>query len=354
MSEEAFAVENQENISVPVNETLDREIADTQRELKEIALMLEQSQVEVEKLSQRNATITMHLQQVEGQIDSLPKAEIKNAYDAALDAQQRLVVMRNQLEKLQSDQNHLDRYLGMLKSVKTSLEGGGGGEVSADGMGGRKFATAEMMIQAQEAERQRLSRQIHDGPAQALSNFILQTEIAMRLFDVDQDKARDELSNLKAAASKAFQQVRDFIFDLRPMMLDDLGLVPTIKRYADAFREKSKLDVSITVTGSERRLESYLEVMVFRSMQEMLNNSAAHSQASQIKVQLDVGMDTIRLTAEDNGKGFDPSAVKDDSGLGIQLIRERTEMLGGDFSIDSSVGQGTRITLALPAAEPTS
>lgn len=354
MAEEAIAVDNQENIVVPVNETLDREIDDTQRELREIALMLEQSQVEVEKLSQRNATITMHLQQVEGQIDSLPKAEIKNAYDAALDAQQRLVVMRSQLEKLQSDQNHLDRYLGMLKSVKNSLEGGSGGEAGADGIIGRKFATAEMMIQAQEAERQRLSRQIHDGPAQALSNFILQTEIAMRLFDVDQDKARDELSNLKAAASKAFQQVRDFIFDLRPMMLDDLGLVPTIKRYADAFREKSNLDVSITVTGSERRLESYLEVMVFRSIQELLNNSATHSQATQIKVQVDVGMDAIRLTVEDNGKGFDPDAVKDDSGLGIQLIRERTEMLGGDFVIDSAVGQGTRITMALPAAEPSS
>lgn len=353
MTEEAIAVDNQENKVVPVNETLDREIEDTQRELREIRLMLEQSQVEVEKLSQRNATITMHLQQVEGQIDSLPKAEIKNAYDAALDAQQRLVVMRSQLEKLQNDQNHLDRYLGMLNLVKTSLEGGAP-DGSSDGIVGKKFATAEMMIQAQEAERQRLSRQIHDGPAQALSNFILQTEIAMRLFDVDQDKARDELSNLKAAASKAFQQVRDFIFDLRPMMLDDLGLVPTIKRYADAFRDKANLDVSITVTGSERRLESYLEVMVFRSMQEMLNNSAAHSQATQIKVQLDVGLDAIRLTVDDNGKGFDPNAVKDDRGLGIQLIRERTEMLGGEFSIDSAVGRGTRISLALPAKEPSS
>lgn len=350
MSEEALAAENQDKSAGSVTDTLDRQIDDTQRELKEISLMLGQSQVEVEKLAQRNATITMHLQQVEGQMDSLPKTEIKNAYDAALDAQQRLVVMRSQLEKLQSDQNHLDRYLGMLKEVKSSLESGGGGQKIGDGKSGGKFATAEMIIQAQESERQRLSRQIHDGPAQALSNFILQTEIAMRLFDVDQDKARDELSNLKAAASTAFQQVRDFIFDLRPMMLDDLGLIPTIKRYADAFREKSKLDVSVTITGSERRLESYLEVMVFRSMQELLNNSASHSQGNQIKVQLDMGLEAIRLTVEDNGKGFDPEAAAEEGGLGIHLIRERTDMLGGEFVIDSAIGQGARITLTLPSS----
>ena len=215
------------------------------------------------------------------------------------------------------------------------------------------MASAEMMIQAQESERQRLSRQMHDGPAQTLSNFILQTEIAMRLFEVDQDKAKDELSNLKGAASNAFQQVRDFIFDLRPMMLDDLGLAPTFKRYADAFREKSKLEINISVTGSDRRLESYLEVMMFRAMQELLNNSANHSQASQIKIQLDLGKDVIKLMVEDNGKGFDPNAPEFESegGLGIKIIRERAEMLGGEFVIDSAVGQGARITLSLPAIE---
>jgi len=311
-------------------------------------LMLEQSQVEVEKLSQRNATITMHLQQVEDKLETTPVAEIQNAYNSALDAQQRLVVMRSQLEKLQSDQNHLDRYLSLLKNVKNALEGGNGEGSALDG--GGRMATAEMMIQAQETERQRLSRQMHDGPAQTLSNFILQTEIAMKLFDVDQEKAKGELSNLKTAAASAFQQVRDFIFDLRPMMLDDLGLGPTFKKYEDVFREKSNIDVSITVTGTDRRLESYLEVMMFRAMQELMNNSALHSQANQIKVQLDMGMDVIKLVVEDNGKGFEPDSIEE-SGLGIKLIRDRVEMLGGEFTIDSAVGEGARIALSIPAVD---
>jgi two-component system sensor histidine kinase DegS len=215
-----------------------------------------------------------------------------------------------------------------------------------------KFATAEMLIQAQESERQKLSRRMHDGPAQTLSNFILQTEIAMRLFEIDQEKARDELNNLKGAASTAFSQVRDFIFDLRPMMLDDLGLVPTVKKYVEHFREKHKMDVSVQITGNERRLESYLEVMFFRSVQELLNNTALHSQATSLKVILDMGLDSIRLTVEDDGKGFDPEQELDaeDSGLGIKLIRDRSEMLGGNFEIDSSIGNGTRIVVELPAA----
>jgi two-component system sensor histidine kinase DegS len=170
----------------------------------------------------------------------------------------------------------------------------------------------------------------------------------MRLFDVDQEKARDELSNLKNAASTAFKQVRNFISDLRPMMLDDLGLVPTMKQYVDGFREKSNIDVNMSVTGNERRFESYLEVMLFRAMQELLNNAASHSQATQIKVVLDLGLDSVKLMVEDNGKGFDPETVESQAGLGIKLIMDRADMLGGSFDIDSAMGEGARITLALP------
>jgi two-component system sensor histidine kinase DegS len=341
--------DGEKNFWESLRQQVEKEMEQTQRELREIGMMLEQSQVDVDKLAQRNSTITMHLQQVQSQFDSMPRADIRVAYDAALDAQQRLVVMRSQVEKLQSDQNHLKRYSQILKDVLSAFEGAPPPD-DANGRGG-SFATAEMMIQAQEAERQRLSRQVHDGPAQALSNFILLTEIAMRLFDVDQDKARDELSNLKIAAGTTFQQVRDFIFDLRPMMLDDLGLAPTIRRYVDAFREKSGLDLGATISGTERRLEPYVEVMAFRSIQELLKNAAVHSQASQIKIQLDLNDDEIRISIEDNGKGFDPQAIEEGPGLGIKLIRERVEMLKGKFSIDSVLGEGTRISLNVPLGE---
>lgn len=332
-------------------EKANSESEEIQRELREINLMLEQSEVDVEKLAQKNATITMHLQQIQAQIDTIPNTDIQVAYDAALETQQRLVVMRSQVEKLHSDQNHLQKYLDLLLNLKEAM---GEGDAPTNQSGNGRMASAEMMIQAQEAERQRLSRQMHDGPAQALSNFILLTEIAMRLFDVDPGKAREELSNLKVAAGSTFQKVRDFIFDLRPMMLDDLGLIPTVRRYVDAFREKTRLDVSVNVTGTERRLESFLEVMVFRSIQELLTNSSIHSQGNQVKVQINISDDEIRATVEDNGKGFDPEALTEDSGIGLKLIQERVDMLGGYFEIDSSVGKGVKITFAVPAENASS
>jgi two-component system sensor histidine kinase DegS len=270
--------------------------------------------------------------------------DIRNAYDSALDAQQRLFVMRGQLEKLQAEI--------ALERFKSSLERGAASSpasvTSSTGARG-PLASVEMLVNAQETERQRLSRQMHDGPAQALSNFILQTEIAMRLMDVDEGKAREELNSLKASAMSTFQKVRNFIFELRPMMLDDLGLAPTIRRYADAFKEQAGLDVNVTVTGHERRLEPYLEVMLFRAIQELLGNAARHSQATLIKVTLDLGEDRIRVSVDDNGKGFDPDATQQENNLGLKLIRERTEMLGGSFEIDSAVGKGARILFGVPA-----
>jgi two-component system sensor histidine kinase DegS len=330
------------------NEELDlqKELEETTKALREVSLMIEQSQGELSKLAQRNAAITTHLQQIQSQLDSLPPQEIRNAYNSALDAQQRLFVMRGQLEKLQNEKSHLERFKATLERVRVSP---GGSSASATANPGKTMASVEMLVNAQETERQRLSRQMHDGPAQALSNFILQTEIAMRLFDIDARQAKDELNNLKTSAMGTFQKVRNFIFELRPMMLDDLGLVPTVRRYSDAFKEQTSLDVSVMVTGNERRLEPYLEVMLFRAIQELLGNAARHSQATQVKVMLDMGEDRVRVSVDDNGRGFDPEVVHKGNSLGLKLIRERAEMLGGSFDVDSAIGKGTRVSFAVPA-----
>ena len=326
---------------------LQAELEETEKALREVTLMIEQSQGEVLKLSQRNAAITTHLQQVQNQLDNMPPQEIRNAYDSALDAQQRLFVMRGQLEKLQNERSHLERFKSALERTRVTSGSAMSGATSGGSRG--PLASVEMLVNAQETERQRLSRQMHDGPAQALSNFILQTEIAMRLMDVDTGQARDELNNLKASAMGTFQKVRNFIFELRPMMLDDLGLAPTVRRYADAFKEQAGLDINVTITGHERRLEPYLEVMLFRAIQELLGNAARHSQASLVKVIVDLGEDRIRVSVDDNGRGFDPDSAQQGNNLGLKLIRERTEMLGGSFEIDSAVGKGARILFAVPA-----
>ncbi len=332
-----------------LRETSKFELDNLQREIREIELMIEQSQVDVNKLAQRNATVTVQLQQAQAQFESLPRTDIRNAYENALDTQQRLFVMRGQLDKLQSDHGNLTRYHATLERVMGDLESLTLSETPSKATHTATAETVEMMLRAQEAERQRLARAMHDGPAQALSNFILQTEIATRLFDKDQDKAREELTSLKASASTTFQKVRDFIFELRPMMLDDLGLVPTLNRYVQAFQEQTKMDVRFSNTGIDKRLVSYLEVMIFRAIQELLTNISRHSQATQVKVQIDAAAEEVRVMVDDNGVGFEVKSVTDKGGMGLKVIRDRVEMLGGEMDVSSGSGKGTRVSFSVPA-----
>ncbi len=344
--------------NVPIVETWDDfkifiqgEFEHTRQAVHEITLMLEQSRTEYEKLTNRSMAANTEIQQMQGHLDSLPREDLVDAYTNALDAQQRLLVMRGQIEKLQTDQSTQTKYLRLLEKSLSLLETGAQPNVKT-GFNGDKAAYLEQMINAQESERLRLSRQMHDGPAQALSNFIVQTEIADRLLEIDSGRAKQEIANLKAVALSTFQRVRLFITELRPMMLDDLGLVATLKRYIETYMDETGFEASFDVKGADRKLVSYVEVMIFRAVQELMGNVVRNNADLAVKPHINVQMaieDTfVRFVVSDNGKGFDPSENDNKPGLGLKLIRDRVEMLGGTMNIDSSVGQGARIIVQIP------
>lgn len=337
-----------------------QELEQTQRTLRELAVLIQQSAGEVEKLTQRYTQATNRVRQIQANIDTWPRDDIRAAYEALQDAQQRLFTMRGQLEKQQSDRTHLERYAQLLQRVLDLLE-----ErpqipkvptaplPAADTEGG--LPVIVRIVEAQEIERQRLTRAMHDGPAQSLTNFILQAEICQRLFDSDPARARNELVGLKNAAMTTFQKIKSFMFELRPMMLDDLGLAPTVRRYVEAFSEKSGIPVTVNVTGTERRLAPYSEVTLFRAIQELLTNVRQHAQATNVRVQLDMDEDVVRATVEDDGVGFDPgptlAAAAQRRTIGLSTMKERIEMLGGRLDVESSPGKGTRVAVELPATE---
>jgi two-component system sensor histidine kinase DegS len=193
---------------------------------------------------------------------------------------------------------------------------------------------------------------MHDGPAQSLTNLILQAEICERLFDTDPVRAQTELSNLKDAVTATFQKVREFIFDLRPMMLDDLGLNPTLKRYVQDFEAKSGLACNLVTTGKEQRLPPHAEVTVFRVTQSLLNNVREHANATHVEIAVDLGPDGLKAKVEDDGSGFDVAevmaAARQRKTMGLMTIIEQVEMLGGKIEFDSGIGRGTRVELSLP------
>ncbi|RMH00803.1 MAG: sensor histidine kinase [Chloroflexi bacterium] len=330
-----------------------KEYEQVQRDLKEIDILIQQSAAEVEKLAQRNAYYQNHIRQLQRNFETLPREDIKNAYEDLLDTQQRLFTMRGQLEKLQSDQRNLERLAEFQHRLLELTEG----MVSLPTASSESrpaaasdYSNVIRVIQTEEAARQSLVRKMHDGPASSLSNFILQAEICQRFFDVNQERARAELNALKSAAASTFSDIKDFIFDLRPMMLDDLGVVPTLRRYVESFQEKNNISVPITITGVERRLESHIEVTIFRGVQELLNNALSHGQATQIQVSLDMDQDQVSAVVEDNGSGFnvEETLSGNNRAIGLSALRERIEMLGGEFHIQSRLGQGTRVEFSIP------
>jgi two-component system sensor histidine kinase DegS len=327
----------------------------TQKELKEIEVLIRQSSTEVEKLAQRNAQLATKLRQMETNLDTVPRHDIKEIYTAAQEAQMRLFMMRGQVEQLQAKQQHLERHGDMLRQVldmagKAGLGGDGADRGAAGGDG--EGSLIARIISAQENERQRLARQMHDGPAQSLTNLILQAEICERLFDTDPVRARAELGVLKDAVTSNFQKVREFIFDLRPMMLDDLGLNPTLKRYIQDFEAKSGLACNLVITGKEQRLPPHAEVTVFRVVQSLLNNVGEHANATHVEISLDLGPDGLKAKVEDDGSGFDVAevmaAARQRKTMGLMTIIEQVEMLGGEIHFESSVGRGTKAELNLP------
>lgn len=318
-----------------------------QRQLQEISILLRQNTEEVERLSQRSLETTNLLRQIEEHPEGYSKEEIMDAYAASEDTQLRLFIMRSQLEQLQSRETilkeqaeHLHRWVEIVEksvpSPSTPVSEG----------------TINRIIEAQEVERQRLARQMHDGPAQSLTNLILQAEVCERLFDTDPAKARAELANLRAAVHAAFSRTRRFIFDLRPMMLDDLGLIPTLRRYIQDFQEKSGSPVELRVTGQERRLPAHTEVTLFRVIQELLINIDRHAHAQRAQVALALEPDRVQVTVEDDGVGFDVeevlAAAKERKTLGLSALQERVELLGGRADFESSIGHGTKVSIEIP------
>jgi two-component system sensor histidine kinase DegS len=327
------------------------------RELDEIERLLRQTQTEVEKLAQRDMSANSQLRNLQANIDRFSKDDIRNVFTMVQEVQVRLASARFQVEQIQAKQQRLrsrQEELATLSSVLGQVEDNiGGAAVQVSGVVQVNDSLITEVIQAQEKERLRVSLQMHDGPAQMLSNLILRAEICERLIDRDVSQARSELASLKKAINTTLQETRRFIFDLRPMILDDLGLVPTLRRYAQDFGEKYNLEISVAVQNMDNRFPKHYEVALFRFVQEALNNVAKHATSSSVRVVLDALGNQAQLMIEDDGTGFNiaeslverPGRVA----MGFAVMRQQVEtLLHGQLGIESAPGRGTRVVATVP------
>jgi two-component system sensor histidine kinase DegS len=213
------------------------------------------------------------------------------------------------------------------------------------------------IILAQEDERKRIAREIHDGLAQTMANVVLRTEITERMLNRQEiDSVKEELRDLKGQLRSGLEEVRKIIFNLRPMALDDLGLVPTLRKFIQDYEDKTKIRTKFELYGRECRLPSGMEVAIYRLVQEAFSNVYKHANASYVTLDLTFQAKMVKITVQDNGTGFDVGFVEAKLGKGINFgmigMQERVELLEGRLDIDSQLGAGTKISMLIPIGSP--
>ncbi len=335
------------------------------RENNELDSLVRGTTGEVEKLSQRELSVTNRIRDMELNLDNYSRQDMKSVYTTGHEIQMRLFMMRSQMDQLQSRKATIKTRQAAiahtLEILSQAPEGFIPGRPStstnlaarADSVG-REATPQEVaarVIQAQEDERLRISRALHDGPAQTMSNLVLRAEICERAMDMDSTRARAELAALKSLVGTTLQDTRRFIFDLRPMILDDLGLEKTLRQYVRQWAEKNKTEINLSVSGIKERLPNAIEITFYRIIQDALNNVAEHAHAAHVQINVDLEDNALIASIEDDGSGFNVDNLDRSEAtraLGIASMRQRAEMLGGQVLVESLVGRGTKVTAMVP------
>jgi signal transduction histidine kinase len=206
------------------------------------------------------------------------------------------------------------------------------------------------VFKAQENERKRISQEIHDDSIQRLAVIASTTQLlSTDKHFKDAPILKQQVESIRDMIISVSQDLRRLSIDLRPTVLDDLGLIPSIRWLVDTFQQESGVEASIEITGTQKPLSKKITVLIFRIVQEALNNARKHSQASRITVNIHFTAKTIRATIQDNGKGFQVPRGYDElmseGKLGLIGMQQRTQVLNGSLTVNSESGKGTVISV---------
>ncbi len=361
-------------------ELLDRELDGLARELSEIEMLVGQSRTEAGRHEQKRA---QSAERLAGLAERGTPAELAEANAQLVTLTKRAAVMEAQLDVLAGKQKTLERYRDGLVRIRAAA-----GELADDGAPGAGSpasgppgsvapspAVGRVVMAAQEDLRRDIARAMHDGPAQSLTNIVLQAQIVERLLDDDPAAARAEVRELMAMVQRTLEATKTFIFDVRPMVLDDLGLVPTLRRVARDRGRRAQVPVEFDSLGSDRRLSMELESAVFRVADEAVGGLVVGAPEKVTLTldwgdELEVAVRAIHAAAEERDEDVPrpdmPAALRamfDErqaravaSGIVALLtptirreISERTAAVGGRVEFDAD-GRGVAARFPLPAA----
>ena len=347
----------------------------TKNDVESARVMLKELKEETAKL-QDEVDVLVHCEQQEKQrlvkvssnFANYSEDKIRASYEAVKDVQVRLALVkekefqsRRQRDRLEIRLRGMEQTLLMAERLATKLGTVVGYLTSQisnvvaqmDIASKNKFLGVQI-IKAQEDERLRVSREIHDGPAQEMANLIYQASICERLVDTRPEEAKAGLQELRRQIRTCLADVRQIIFDMRPMSLDDLGLVPALRQLVSKLEERKVLKTDFQVNGKERALEKHVEVTLFRIIQEGLNNIHRHAGVSEGRLRLLFSPNDLSILISDEGRGFDMEETEEmrksgtgNGHFGILGMEERAKLIGASLNVISHPGEGTKIHVKL-------
>ena len=324
----------------------------------------------VEKLEKQYKVSRNKLLMINKNYDDYTDEEMRDIYDETDMLRVQLAVEKEREMNLIQRRNELELHLKSVRKISEKADKLSNDFDVAYGVlsGDLKQITEKMddyedkeiwglkVIQAQELERKRIARDMHDGPAQSLSNLVIKTELCLKLIDKDIDRAKLELHNLKGNIRSTIDETRRMIYNLRPMSIDDLGLIPTLERLVDKVKEDYQLNIELKLKQSKASdpssIDSVINLTLYRITQEALNNIVKYAKATSIRVELTYEDDAIDLMIVDNGIGFVVKELKlnltDNKGFGISMMKERANLLNSKINIISEINKGTSIHIRVP------
>ena len=362
-------IENSKGQIFEVYEEAKNEVEISKRNLAEVKRQANEVIDEVDALEAEEQKEKQRLVRASSRFTDYSEEKIQQAYEAVKLIQMQLGIAREKERQLRQLRNQMELRLQHLRrtvvaaerlamrisSMLSFLSSQLSDVVAQMEEASKSRFLSAAIIRGQEEERCRVSRELHDGPAQEIASLIMETSVVERLVDIDADEAKLNLQEMRRHMRSCMSSIRQIVFDMRPMALDDLGFVAALEQLIRHYKERHTLDIQLAVDGREIPVPPHVKTGLFRIMQEAMNNVLRHAEVKKAALRIHYAEPAISILLEDRGKGFDMEKFrKQGTGVtvyehfGILGMQERAAIIGAQLTVTSAPGRGTKIHVRLP------
>lgn len=333
-----------------------------QTEMEEISLQTRQVILEVDHFEKMERYARLRLMDVSRDFRSYSQEHIKEAYEQAREMQLKLIDLRQQEGYLRRRRDELTRQIKKFKDIGNKADNflqttgialkilRGNVERINDTIeeSHRQQQMVTWIIESQEAERRKIARELHDGPAQSMASILIRLDLMKRLWNQDIKGIYAEIDNVSDMGRETLADIRRIMFDLKPSLLHENSFSTTLKEYFNDYEAKYNFTIEFLQMGQEKQYDLSLETALFRLVQESITNIRKHSGVKRATVKFEDNGSVLTLIIKDEGCGFELSKSNDKESYGILGMKERVNLFGGKLDITSTPGAGTQVIIQVP------